>query len=89
MTERLPNFIDGGWQRSAATDYLNVLDPATAETKNPIVVLPDADLESATGMIAESAFGCAGQRCLAASLAIAVGDARGPFTEAVVVERWG
>ena len=39
--------------------------------KNPVVVLPDADLETATAMIAESAFGCAGQRCLAASLAIA------------------
>lgn len=52
--------------------------------KNPIVVLPDADLETATPMIAESAFGCAGQRCLAASVAIAVGDAHGPFTEAMV-----
>lgn len=52
--------------------------------KNPIVVLPDADLESATPMIAESAFGCAGQRCLAASVAVTVGAARAPFTEAIV-----
>ncbi len=52
--------------------------------KNPVVVLPDADLESAIPMIAESAFGCAGQRCLAASLAITVGDAHAPFTQAIV-----
>lgn len=29
------------------------------------------------------AFGCAGQRCLANSLAISVGEARGPFTEVI------
>jgi malonate-semialdehyde dehydrogenase (acetylating)/methylmalonate-semialdehyde dehydrogenase len=52
--------------------------------KNPIVVMPDADLETATRIIADSAFGCAGQRCLAASLAITVGDARRSFTEAIV-----
>jgi malonate-semialdehyde dehydrogenase (acetylating)/methylmalonate-semialdehyde dehydrogenase len=52
--------------------------------KNPIVVLPDADLETSTAIIADSAFGCAGQRCLAASLAITVGEARKPFTEAIV-----
>jgi malonate-semialdehyde dehydrogenase (acetylating) / methylmalonate-semialdehyde dehydrogenase len=51
--------------------------------KNPIVILPDADLEMTTRMVADSAFGCAGQRCLAASLAITVGGARAPFTEAM------
>ena len=44
--------------------------------KNPVVVLPDADLESAAEIVADSAFGCAGQRCLASSLAITVGDVR-------------
>ncbi len=34
-------------------------------------------------MIADSAFGCAGQRCLATSLAITVGNARKPFSEAM------
>jgi hypothetical protein len=34
--------------------------------KNPAIVLPDADLSSASDVIADSAFGCAGQRCLAA-----------------------
>src|SRR2546422_7460783 len=42
--------------------------------KNPLIVLPDADLEEVARMAAESAFGCAGQRCLASSLAITVGE---------------
>ena len=37
--------------------------------KNPVVVMPDADLEMTTRILADSAFGCAGQRCLAASVA--------------------
>jgi malonate-semialdehyde dehydrogenase (acetylating)/methylmalonate-semialdehyde dehydrogenase len=51
--------------------------------KNPIIVLPDADLDMTTRIAADSAFGCAGQRCLAASLAITVGTAREPFTAAI------
>ena len=51
--------------------------------KKPIIILPDADLEMTTRITADSAFGCAGQRCLAASLAITVGEARDPFTEAL------
>jgi malonate-semialdehyde dehydrogenase (acetylating)/methylmalonate-semialdehyde dehydrogenase len=51
--------------------------------KNPVIVLPDADMEMTTQIVADSAFGCAGQRCLAASLAITVGAARQPFTEAI------
>jgi malonate-semialdehyde dehydrogenase (acetylating) / methylmalonate-semialdehyde dehydrogenase len=51
--------------------------------KNPIIVLPDADWETTIRITADSAFGCAGQRCLAASLAITVGEARKPFTEAI------
>lgn len=52
--------------------------------KNPVVVLPDADMETTTRILADSAFGCAGQRCLAASLAVTVGDARKTFTDAIV-----
>jgi malonate-semialdehyde dehydrogenase (acetylating) / methylmalonate-semialdehyde dehydrogenase len=48
--------------------------------KNPIVVLPDADMEMTTRIAADSAFGCAGQRCLAASVAITVGEAAETFT---------
>ncbi len=49
--------------------------------KNPVVVMPDADMEMTTRIMADSAFGCAGQRCLAASVAITVGTARDAFTE--------
>ncbi len=52
--------------------------------KNPVVVLPDADLAETAAALAESAFGCAGQRCLALSTAITVGEVRGPLTEALV-----
>jgi len=48
--------------------------------KNPVVVLPDADMEMATRIVADSAFGCAGQRCLASSVVITVADAAAPFT---------
>jgi len=51
--------------------------------KNPIVVLPDADMEMTTRIAADSAFGCAGQRCLAASLAITVDEARYTFGESI------
>lgn len=52
--------------------------------KNPVIVLPDADIDLTTRIVADSAFGCAGQRCLAASVAITVGEAQKPFTEAIV-----
>ncbi|MBW4512810.1 MAG: CoA-acylating methylmalonate-semialdehyde dehydrogenase [Scytonematopsis contorta HA4267-MV1] len=51
--------------------------------KNPIIVLPDADMTMTTRIAADSAFGCAGQRCLAASIAVTVGEARNTFTEAM------
>jgi malonate-semialdehyde dehydrogenase (acetylating)/methylmalonate-semialdehyde dehydrogenase len=51
--------------------------------KNPVVVLPDAELTTTSEIVADSAFGCAGQRCLASSVAIAVGEAAGPFTDAM------
>ncbi len=51
--------------------------------KNPVLIMPDADMASAADIIADSAFGCAGQRCLASSVAVAVGEASGPFGEAI------
>ena len=51
--------------------------------KNPVIVLPDADMEMATRIIADSSFGCAGQRCLATSVAITVGEAGAPFRERI------
>jgi len=51
--------------------------------KNPIVVLPDADMEMTTKIVADSAFGCAGQRCLASSVVITVADAEKTFTQQI------
>lgn len=56
---------------------------AQGGAKNPVIVLPDADIEMTTKIVADSAFGCAGQRCLAASVAVTVGEARHLFTEAI------
>jgi malonate-semialdehyde dehydrogenase (acetylating)/methylmalonate-semialdehyde dehydrogenase len=52
--------------------------------KNHVVVMPDADLEMSARIITDSAFGCAGQRCLAVSAAITVGQASDKTTEAIV-----
>jgi malonate-semialdehyde dehydrogenase (acetylating) / methylmalonate-semialdehyde dehydrogenase len=51
--------------------------------KNHVVVLPDADMEMTTQIINDSAFGCAGQRCLAVSVAVTVGDAQTRFRDAI------
>jgi malonate-semialdehyde dehydrogenase (acetylating)/methylmalonate-semialdehyde dehydrogenase len=51
--------------------------------KNHVVIMPDADMESTTQVVIDSAFGCAGQRCLAVSVAVAVGDAHTPFRDSV------
>ena len=56
---------------------------AQGGAKNPLIILPDADMEMTTSIAADSAFGCAGQRCLAASLAVTVGEARHSFSEAI------
>jgi malonate-semialdehyde dehydrogenase (acetylating) / methylmalonate-semialdehyde dehydrogenase len=56
---------------------------AQGGAKNPVVVLPDADMDMAVKIIADSAFGCAGQRCLAVSWAVTVGDARNEFYEGI------
>ena len=51
--------------------------------KNHVVVMPDADLEMTAKIVSDSAFGCAGQRCLAVSTAITVGDASRTFPAAI------
>src|SRR5699024_12400760 len=56
---------------------------AQGGAKNMVVVLPDAEIDTTTRIVGDSAFGCAGQRCLANSLAVTVGEAKEPFTEAI------
>ncbi len=52
---------------------------AAGGAKNFMVVMPDADLEFTTQAIMGSAFGCAGQRCMAGSVAVAVGKMGDPL----------
>lgn len=51
--------------------------------KNHVLVLPDADMDMTAQVISESAFGCAGQRCLAVSVAVTIGDAQNKFRDLV------
>ena len=51
--------------------------------KNHVIVHPDADMNMATQIISDSAFGCAGQRCLAVSVAVTVGEAQRTFRDSI------
>ncbi len=48
---------------------------AMGGAKNHLVVMPDADPEMTAANVTASVTGCAGQRCMAASVLLAVGDA--------------
>jgi len=54
---------------------------ALGGAKNFIVVMPDADLDRAVSALLDSCFGCAGERCLAGSLILTVGDVHDAFKE--------
>lgn len=51
--------------------------------KNHVIILPDADMQMATQIISDSAFGCAGQRCLAVSVAVTIGEAQKAFRDSI------
>ena len=59
------------YERSAATGRRAL---CLGGAKNHLVVVPDADVALTAQNVIASAFGCAGQRCMAASVLIAVGD---------------
>ncbi|MEO5720290.1 MAG: CoA-acylating methylmalonate-semialdehyde dehydrogenase [Chthoniobacterales bacterium] len=48
---------------------------ANGGAKNYIVVMPDADMAQTVDALSTAAFGCAGERCMAGSTAITVGQA--------------
>jgi malonate-semialdehyde dehydrogenase (acetylating) / methylmalonate-semialdehyde dehydrogenase len=48
---------------------------ALGGAKNHLVVMPDADIDQAADALVGAAFGSAGERCMAISVAVAVGDA--------------
>ena len=54
---------------------------ALGGAKNHAIVLPDADLDFAADQLTAAGFGSAGQRCMAISIAVAVGDAADPLVE--------
>lgn len=51
--------------------------------KNHVLVAPDADVELASSNIVASSFGCAGQRCMASSLVVAIGQVQ-PVIDGIV-----
>lgn len=48
---------------------------AAGGAKNFIILMPDADVDRTVEAVKDGAFGCAGERCMAGSTAVAVGDA--------------
>jgi len=56
---------------------------AQGGAKNPVIILPDADIEMSTKIIADSVYGCAGQRCLAASTIVTVNDEKRKVKDAL------
>ena len=46
---------------------------AAGGAKNHVIIMPDADLDQAAAALQASAFGCAGERCMAGSVALPVG----------------
>ena len=57
---------------------------ALGGAKNHLVVMPDADMDKSVEAIMGSAFGAAGERCLAGSILVPVGSAAGPLLEKLV-----
>ena len=57
---------------------------AQGGAKNYIAVMPDANMAASVANIMGSAYGCAGQRCLAGSVVVAVGDAYEPLKAELV-----
>ena len=56
---------------------------ALGGAKNHMVVLPDADIDAAADAAVSAAYGSAGERCMAISVVVAVGDAGDPLVAAI------
>jgi malonate-semialdehyde dehydrogenase (acetylating)/methylmalonate-semialdehyde dehydrogenase len=57
---------------------------ALGGAKNFIVVMPDANLDKSIGIVSESCYGCAGERCLAGSVVVTIGRSHGEIRERLV-----
>jgi malonate-semialdehyde dehydrogenase (acetylating) / methylmalonate-semialdehyde dehydrogenase len=56
---------------------------ALGGAKNHMIVLPDADIEMAADAAVSAAYGSAGERCMAVSVVVAVGDVADPLIDAI------
>ena len=56
---------------------------ALGGAKNHMVVLPDADIDMAADAAVSAGYGSAGERCMAVSVVVAVGDAADPLVDAI------
>src|SRR6266571_7135386 len=56
---------------------------ALGGAKNHMIVLPDADIDMAADAAVSAGYGSAGERCMAVSMLVAVGDAADPLVEAI------
>jgi malonate-semialdehyde dehydrogenase (acetylating)/methylmalonate-semialdehyde dehydrogenase len=56
---------------------------ALGGAKNHMIVLPDADIDMAADAAVSAAYGSAGERCMAVSLVVAVGDVADPLVAAI------
>ena len=56
---------------------------ALGGAKNHMLVLPDADVDMAADAAVSAAYGAAGERCMAISVAVAVGDVGDPLVDAI------
>ena len=56
---------------------------ALGGAKNHMVVMPDADVDAAAAAAVSAAYGSAGERCMAVSVLVAVGDVADPLIEAI------
>lgn len=52
--------------------------------KNYLLVMPDAEMDRSVQNVADSIYGCSGQRCLAGSIVVGIGDAYDKVKEALV-----
>src|SRR4051812_3436742 len=57
---------------------------AAGGAKNHLIIMPDADLDQAVAALQASAFGCAGERCMAGSVALSVGNVGDALVERLV-----
>ncbi len=58
---------------------------ALGGAKNHMVVLPDADIDLAADSAVSAAYGSAGERCMAVSVVVAVGEVADPLVDAIEV----